>query len=110
MMGPNYQRPALENPVAFRYDSLRSDTVINLAWWDLFEDTVLHQLIYEALENNLTLGTATARIEEARAVLGFTKADVYPFIGYSGGATRTNLFPGTNVRTEARITFSVHLH
>jgi multidrug efflux system outer membrane protein len=105
MMGPNYQRPALENPVAFRYDSLRSDTVINLAWWDLFEDTVLHQLIYEALENNLTLGTATARIEEARAVLGFTKADVYPFIGYSGGATRTNLFPGTNVRTEAQNNF-----
>jgi outer membrane protein, multidrug efflux system len=105
MMGPNYQRPVLENPAAFRYDSLRSDSVINLAWWDLFEDTVLHQLVYEALNNNLNLKTAAAGIEEARAVLGFTKADMYPFLDYTGSATRTNLFPGTNVPSDARNNF-----
>ena len=105
MMGPNYQRPTLDNPAAFRYDSLRSDTVINLAWWDLFQDTVLQQLINEALENNLNLKTAAARVEEAQAVLGFTKADIYPFLDYTGNATRSNLLPGTGVRGDAQNNF-----
>lgn len=105
MMGPNYQRPTLDNPAAFKYDSLRSDTVINLAWWDLFQDTILQNLIHEALENNLNLKTAAARVEEAQAVLGFTKADMYPFLDYTGNGTRTNLFPGTNVRGDAQNNF-----
>jgi multidrug efflux system outer membrane protein len=97
MMGPNYQKPVVETPGSFRYDSLKTDTVINLVWWDLFQDTTLQNLVYHALENNRDLKTAAARVEEAQAILGFTKADLYPFFNYKANGIRTNLLPGTNV-------------
>jgi multidrug efflux system outer membrane protein len=47
--------------------------------------------------------------EEARAILGFTKADLWPFLDYNGNAIRTNLFPGTNVRGDVGNNFASFL-
>ena len=91
MLGPNYQRPVVTAPTAFRYDSLVADTVLNLKWWELFKDEQLQKLIHTALEENKDVLTAAARIEEARAVVGYNKADLYPSFGYSADASRTNL-------------------
>ncbi len=93
MLGPNYQRPVVTAPTAFRYDSLMADTILNLKWWELFKDEQLQKLIHIALKNNKDVLTAAARIEEARAVVGYNKADLYPSFGYSADASRTNL-PG----------------
>lgn len=92
-MGPNYQRSEVASPTSYRFDSFstEADSVLNLKWWELFGDEELQQLITTALNNNYNVLTAAARIEEARAALGYNKADLYPSIGYDASAGRTNL-------------------
>ncbi len=45
-MGPDYVRPPTFEPVAFR--SAAADTaIVNLPWWEMFEDPILHDLIVD---------------------------------------------------------------
>jgi multidrug efflux system outer membrane protein len=90
-VGPNFQKPVVDSPEYFMYDSLREDTIVNLKWWELFNDELLITLIDSALVNNKDVKIAASRIEEARYVVGYTKADQWPTIGYNGNAGRTNI-------------------
>jgi len=47
-MGPDFQKPEVETPAQYRYDSLMVDSVAILKWWDLFNDPVLDTLITTA--------------------------------------------------------------
>lgn len=86
-VGPDYERPPTPPAEAFQELNPPGASIADLDWWDLFQDTTLQQLIGGALENNRDLRVALARIAEARAVLGFTRADLYPRIDYfAGGA------------------------
>jgi multidrug efflux system outer membrane protein len=100
-VGPNYERPATPEQVAYRGDTTLSDSaraeippvesVADLRWWELYRDSVLQDLITTALENNKDLQVALARIEEARAAVGFSRADLYPFVdGVAGGTLDGN--------------------
>ena len=92
-VGPDYERPVVPEHDAYR-DAVPPDTTVvlpadsiaDLAWWDLFQDTVLQNLIEVALENNLDLDVALARIAEARANLGFSRADLYPEVNVIASA------------------------
>jgi multidrug efflux system outer membrane protein len=87
LVGPKYQKPEEHNAVSFQNGSASVDTlasVVNVKWFDLFNDEVLKRLIYKGLENNYDMKIAMARIERTRAELGYTKADLLPAIGYSG--------------------------
>ncbi len=108
-VGPNYDRPdpVFDTTAYYRFDPLKRDTITNLKWWELFQDEQLHDLIRIALEENQNLLIATSRIEEARAFLGFTKADLYPNISVSGQATRNNFVQTINEQVDARNTFFI---
>jgi multidrug efflux system outer membrane protein len=101
LVGPNYERPDTPEHAAYRQDTTLSDSaraeipsvesVADLRWWELYQDSVLQGLITTALENNRDLQVALARIEEARAAVGFSRADLYPFVdGVAGGAVSGN--------------------
>ena len=49
-------------------------------WWELFQDEQLQALIRTALERNYDLRIAAARILEAQAQLGITRADQFPTV------------------------------
>jgi len=87
MVGPKYKKPEQLKSDSYRnernLDSLAS--VTNLKWFDLFNDDVLKGLIQKGLENNYDLKIAVSRIEQYRAQLGYTKADLFPAFQY--GAT-----------------------
>jgi multidrug efflux system outer membrane protein len=89
-VGPKYKSPYVASPDLFRFDSVSTaaDTVINLQWWELFGDPSLKVLINTALKYNQDVKVAASRIEEARAVLGYNQADIWPSIGYDGSAGR----------------------
>lgn len=108
-MGPNYQRSdtGVDSTMVFRYDSIRQDTIINIAWWEQFQDPQLNTLINIALQENQNVLIAAARIEEARAFLGFTKADLYPNIGVNAQGTRNNFVQTLNQQVDTRNTFFV---
>ncbi len=101
-VGPNYERPPTELPDRFRGqpDAGDSASLADLPWWNVFRDPPLQQLVREALENNYDLKTAVARIEQFRAQVGVTAADLYPHAGYEGTAAREKAFlpigPGGN--------------
>ena len=89
-VGPDFKSPQMDSPEAFRFDPELTDTIINMKWWELFEDPILDTLIRIALEENKDVLQAAARIEAARANVGYTKADALPEINVSAGASRGN--------------------
>ncbi|MCF6170711.1 MAG: TolC family protein [Bacteroidales bacterium] len=93
-LGPDFQQPDYEGPTAFRFDSIQTDTIVNLRWWELFSDSVLDTLIRDALHANKDVMVAAARVEAARANLGFTKADQWPSFGYNLGVNSGNSLSG----------------
>ena len=56
-------------------------------WFEVFNDEKLQELIREALANNYDMREATARINQARAELGLTRADQFPTIAGSTDVT-----------------------
>ena len=94
-VGPDFQKPETQVPKYFtNYDSLSVDTLVNLKWWEIFNDPTLDTLVITALQQNKNVNIAISRIEEARANLGFTEADIYPRIDIQGEATRGNYAGG----------------
>ena len=61
-------------PFQARYHGAAGAPVLldNQAWWQDFDDPVLNQLIVMALQGNLSLAIATARIDEAQAAANAT--------------------------------------
>ncbi len=93
-VGPKYQSPSIENPESFRFQDDSRDSLVNLQWWTIFNDPVLETFILEALENNKDVLIAASRIEQARANVGFNKADFGPKIGVEGVAGKSNFIQG----------------
>jgi len=92
-VGPKYRQPVIESSDLFRFDSVSTaaDSLINLKWWELFHDEDLKMLIDTALVYNQNVLIAASRIEEARAVLGYNKADQWPSLGYDGSGARAQI-------------------
>jgi len=89
-LGPDFQKPDYASPEKFRFDSVTTDTVVNLYWWKLFNDPILDTLIATALNENKDVLIAAARIESARANIGYTSADQWPTFSYGIGAGSGN--------------------
>jgi multidrug efflux system outer membrane protein len=77
---PDYRRPAVPTPASFRGQGPSESplSVGDLAWWWLFEDEVLQQVIQEAIRENYDLRVAAARILEARAQVTLTRSFQFP--------------------------------
>lgn len=87
MVGPRLEKPEVATEEQFRFDSIAGDSMINLAWWELFGDPALDTMIYLALEHNHDILIAMSRVEQAYAVLGVSKADLFPRFGYDVSGT-----------------------
>ena len=91
-LGPDYKRPDVSPPQAYKQPAPPGESVANMPWWDLFKDDTLKGLIRQALKDNKDILASLARIQEARAALGYTKADQYPSFAYMGRASRADLW------------------
>lgn len=92
-VGPDYHRPSA--PLSSRYvgqpsveqrsASAQADLV---RWWEAFGDPTLTAFITKALEQNLDLAQASARVTQARAGLGAANAALLPSGNINGQAAR----------------------
>ncbi|MCY4295737.1 MAG: efflux transporter outer membrane subunit [Gammaproteobacteria bacterium] len=57
-----------------------------LAWWESFADPVLNQVVEVALDSNLDLAQAVARVDQARARARIANALAYPLLNPIAGA------------------------
>lgn len=107
-VGPNYHRPAVDVPAAYRQPPEEttttplsaangqnqpvagSSTATSLGdekWWEVFQDKELQGLIRTALKNNYDVRIAAARVLEAQAQLGITRANQLPEASVGGNIT-----------------------
>jgi outer membrane protein, multidrug efflux system len=95
-VGPKYARPVVHPPANFYPEApATADSLADMAWWDLFKDPALQGLIREALKSNYDLQLAVSRVEQERALLGVSRSQYYPQLGYNAsiGGAQSNVFP-----------------
>jgi outer membrane protein, multidrug efflux system len=93
-VGPDYQQPKANTPSQWNSSLKGGETngPADLAqWWQNFNDTNLDALMLTAIESNLTLKVAEARVREARAQKGVVSANLWPSLGSDAGYSR-NLY------------------
>ena len=88
-VGPNYKRPDLQPPAAYRDADAAAGaaTLADVPWWQVFGDEALQALIRDAVAHNLDLRVAVARVAEARALSGVAKSFLYPDVNLTTGYT-----------------------
>jgi len=85
-VGPNYKRPDVHAPDAYRgvmpqeAAQPAAESLGDQKWWEVFQDEELQKLIRTALQQNYDVQIAAARILQAQAQLGITRADQLPSI------------------------------
>ena len=92
-VGPKYKRPPVVVPDTFRgappdAGPQSTASIGDEKWWMVFQDEQLQGLIHEALSQNYDVRIAAARVLQAQAILGITRADQFPTI--TGGAAANN--------------------
>jgi NodT family efflux transporter outer membrane factor (OMF) lipoprotein len=109
MVGPKYVKPSV--PMAPAYKEATPDTYKENAnwqvaqpadaaqrgeWWKIFGDAELNALEPQVAANNQDLKAADARFREARALIRFTHASLYPTVGvapFAGGVRESTYRP-----------------
>lgn len=87
-MGPDYRRPDLPLPPAWRVSVPDAADLANTDWWKAFGDPQLDTLIETALQANKDLLLATMRVEQYDARLQVSNSARYPTVGYSVAGQR----------------------
>ena len=86
-VGPNYKRPLVNTPAAYRGAPELTPTGAPLGaekYTSVFTDPVLQSLIAEALKNNYDVKIAADRVLEQEAQVGITRAGQYPTLSVGG--------------------------
>ncbi|HEX4837832.1 MAG TPA: efflux transporter outer membrane subunit, partial [Solirubrobacteraceae bacterium] len=84
--------PDLTMPADWRTGPAQPSSLADLAWWEVFNDSALQELIRTGVAANRDVQVAVARVFEARAQLGVARAALFPQLdaGASYDYTRPN--------------------
>ncbi|HEX2541327.1 MAG TPA: efflux transporter outer membrane subunit [Caldimonas sp.] len=110
--GPDYVRPQVEVPPSWQIEApwregRPADAAPKGAWWEHFGDRRLDALQQQALARSPTLALASARLEQARAVVRAQSSGLLPTVSLGARAARARIsanrpltnYDGTNVST-----------
>ncbi|MDB5999880.1 MAG: transporter, partial [Rhizobacter sp.] len=109
--GPNYEKPAVDMPVAWKIEApwregSPDDAATKGPWWQRFGDAQLNALQQQALAGSPTLAIASARLAQSRATLAATSASVFPQIGIGTRASRQKISADRPLTNYASSNFS----
>ena len=96
VVGPDYHRPAVDVPSAWRVSTEEAAQITDVIWWDRFGDPVLSRLVRTALENNQDLAIASANVDQAFAQYGITRSALFPQVDAGASLTRQGLSQNTS--------------
>ncbi len=85
-VGPDYARP--QNALPESWGEQAGGGALPVAWWSIFNDASLSQLVQRVAAGNLDLQLATARLQQSRALLGVTEAALMPDLSLDGAYQR----------------------
>jgi NodT family efflux transporter outer membrane factor (OMF) lipoprotein len=99
-VGPNYHKPAVETPGAFKEappagwkTAQPRDAALRGKWWETFGDPQLNALEEQVSVSNQTLAQAEAQFRGARAAVAAARAGLFPTV--TAGAQVTTSRAGT---------------
>jgi NodT family efflux transporter outer membrane factor (OMF) lipoprotein len=104
-VGPDYVRPAVETPPAFKEAegwklAQPRDQLPRDKWWEVFNDPLLNDLVSQVQVNNQNIKVAEANVRQARALTAQARSAFFPTVTGNASATRGSLSGGgrnTNV-------------
>ena len=97
-VGPDYKRPEVNTPPAFKEKLKTSgkwkiaeprDAIDKGQWWKIFGDKTLDALMIKAEKQNPSLQAAAARIEQARAISRVSRSEWVPDVRPSASYRRS---------------------
>jgi outer membrane protein, multidrug efflux system len=91
-VGPNYKRPEIAVPASWneaQQSSFDTGPAPLTDWWTEFNDPLLNTLVERAVQSNLDIRLAEARIRESRALRAVTAADAWPGLEAAGSYRRS---------------------
>ena len=96
-VGPRYTRPQAATPPAFKEvppgwkQAQPSDQAIRGKWWEIFQDPQLNALEEKINVSNQTLKASYDQFLQARALVRFQRADLFPTFDAGASASRNRL-------------------
>lgn len=114
VLGPDYQRPDSSVPVEFRHTpgwkvAQPAELSSSVAWWSLYQDASLADLLKQLETSNQNLRAAEAAWREARALVGGSRSALYPKATGQVGTSRTGNDQGVNKSNEVALGLSWQL-
>lgn len=95
-VGPDYVRPQVDAPAAWRIDYPKAADIANTKWWEQYGDPVLNDLVETAIRENRDIRIAAARVDQFIGGVTATRSQLYPQVGYGADVSR---FQGSRVGT-----------
>ena len=95
-VGPRYSRPAAPIPSQFKETppnwkpAQPSDQIAKGKWWEIFQDTQLNALEEQVNVYNQSLKAVQAQFDQARALVRFNHAALYPNVTSGVNVTETH--------------------
>lgn len=87
-VGPDYRTPSLATPAQWSRAGVATPALPMLPrWWTRLRDPILDRLVVEAVDGNLDVATASARVREARASYRQAVGALLPAITNSDSAS-----------------------
>lgn len=114
VLGPDYQRPDNSVPLEFRHTpgwkvAQPAELSSAVAWWSLYQDATLTDLLKQLEASNQNLRAAEAAWREARALVGGSRSALYPQATGQVGTSRTGNDQGVNKSNEVALGLSWQL-
>jgi len=93
---PAYVKPQSDLPTAWQSElpwraASPNDLQPKGRWWSVFADEQLNRLEEQALSGNQTLAAASARLAQARALVGVNSASLFPQVTLGGRVARQKI-------------------
>ena len=101
-VGPNFKRPEVAAPVAFKENAgwkvaAPDDGAKRGPWWEVFNDPALNELENRVETANETIRQAVANYEEARQIARSDRTSFLPTVAVAGSADRSRAPAATSI-------------
>jgi NodT family efflux transporter outer membrane factor (OMF) lipoprotein len=109
-VGPDYQRPSAPVSATFKEApagwqlARATDGVARGAWWSVYNDALLDQLVPQVAIDNQNLKAYEAAYRQALALVSEARAGLSPTVAVSPGATRQHADHASNTTRSAEAT------
>ncbi|MDD1139584.1 efflux transporter outer membrane subunit [Pseudomonas sp. TNT2022 ID233] len=100
-VGPDYQRPQTAEIAQYKEaegwrQANPSDSLARGAWWELYGDRQLNELIEKLNSSNQTVAQSEAQYRQAQALVRSARGAFYPSVDLSAGKTRSSQGTGSS--------------